>query len=75
MRLNGMRNAPGLYCRIYYAQGRLTSGPDTPHEDKLCAAAEHATEAFGEPDILVNCAGLNLRPELGDLSEDVVRVS
>lgn len=28
-------------------------------------------EAFGEPDILVNCAGINLRPPMGELGEDV----
>ena len=32
-------------------------------------AAAAATAAFGEPDILVNCAGVNLRPALGSLSE------
>ncbi|MDW8807620.1 SDR family oxidoreductase [Streptomyces scabiei] len=35
------------------------------------AAAELAVEAFGEPDILVNSAGVNLRPPLGELGEDV----
>ena len=35
------------------------------------AAAEGAAEAFGEPDILVNCAGVNLRPPMGELGEDV----
>ncbi|WP_228989042.1 SDR family NAD(P)-dependent oxidoreductase [Streptomyces sp. DH8] len=34
-------------------------------------AAEGAVAAFGEPDILVNCAGVNLRPPMGDLGEDV----
>jgi NAD(P)-dependent dehydrogenase (short-subunit alcohol dehydrogenase family) len=31
-------------------------------------AADDAQAAFGPPDILVNCAGLNLRPPLGELS-------
>ncbi|MFI2211073.1 SDR family NAD(P)-dependent oxidoreductase [Streptomyces sp. NPDC020141] len=35
------------------------------------AAAEEATAAFGEPDILVNCAGINLRPPMNELSEAV----
>lgn len=35
------------------------------------AAAEQAAEAFGEPDILVNSAGVNLRPPMGELGEDV----
>ena len=30
--------------------------------------ASRAAEVFGEPDILVNCAGVNLRPPLGSLS-------
>ncbi|MFI9724089.1 SDR family NAD(P)-dependent oxidoreductase [Streptomyces sp. NPDC052396] len=34
-------------------------------------AAERAVEAFGEPDILVNCAGINLRPPMSELGEDV----
>jgi NAD(P)-dependent dehydrogenase (short-subunit alcohol dehydrogenase family) len=35
------------------------------------AAAEEAAEAFGEPDILVNSAGVNLRPPMGELGEEV----
>ncbi|MEU5609795.1 SDR family NAD(P)-dependent oxidoreductase [Streptomyces sparsogenes] len=35
------------------------------------AAAEEAVAAFGEPDILVNSAGINLRPPLGELGDDV----
>jgi gluconate 5-dehydrogenase len=35
------------------------------------AVAEEAAEVFGEPDILVNSAGINLRPPLGELGEDV----
>jgi gluconate 5-dehydrogenase len=31
-------------------------------------AAQQAAEAFGEPDILVNCAGVNLRPPLEQLT-------
>jgi NAD(P)-dependent dehydrogenase (short-subunit alcohol dehydrogenase family) len=31
-------------------------------------AADEAEEAFGPPDILVNCAGINLRPPLPELS-------
>ena len=33
-------------------------------------AAKAAAEAFGEPDILVNCAGINLRPPLAELTAD-----
>ncbi|NEB84543.1 SDR family oxidoreductase [Streptomyces anulatus] len=35
------------------------------------AGAEGAAQAFGEPDILVNCAGINLRPPMAELGEDV----
>lgn len=34
-------------------------------------AAEEAAATFGEPDILVNCAGVNLRPPMSELDEDV----
>jgi NAD(P)-dependent dehydrogenase (short-subunit alcohol dehydrogenase family) len=33
-------------------------------------SASAAAAAFGEPDILVNCAGVNLRPELPSLTEE-----
>jgi gluconate 5-dehydrogenase len=35
----------------------------------LPAAASSACAHFGEPDILVNCAGINLRPPLAELPE------
>ncbi|MEU1486944.1 SDR family oxidoreductase [Streptomyces sp. NPDC005752] len=35
------------------------------------AAGDGAVAAFGEPDILVNCAGVNLRPPMSELDEDV----
>jgi gluconate 5-dehydrogenase len=34
-------------------------------------AAEEAAAVFGEPDILVNCAGVNLRPPMGELDAEV----
>ncbi|GCD94846.1 SDR family NAD(P)-dependent oxidoreductase [Embleya hyalina] len=34
-------------------------------------AADAAAEIFGEPDILVNSAGINLRPPMGDIDDDV----
>lgn len=34
----------------------------------IARAADAATEPFGEPDILVNAAGVNIRPPLGELS-------
>ncbi|GCD40933.1 SDR family NAD(P)-dependent oxidoreductase [Streptomyces paromomycinus] len=34
-------------------------------------AADRAAGVFGEPDILVNCAGVNLRPPMGELDDAV----
>ncbi|WP_228974833.1 SDR family NAD(P)-dependent oxidoreductase [Streptomyces sp. DH12] len=44
---------------------------DLATRDGVRAAADGAVAAFGEPDILVNCAAVNLRPPLGQLGEDV----
>jgi NAD(P)-dependent dehydrogenase (short-subunit alcohol dehydrogenase family) len=33
-------------------------------------AADEAAEPYGEPDILVNCAGINLRPPLADTTDE-----
>jgi NAD(P)-dependent dehydrogenase (short-subunit alcohol dehydrogenase family) len=52
-------------CRAAWVSADLST------RDGVGAAAEDAAEAFGEPDILVNCAGVNLRPPMGELSEDV----
>jgi NAD(P)-dependent dehydrogenase (short-subunit alcohol dehydrogenase family) len=41
---------------------------DLASRDEVARAADSAAEGFGEPDILVNCAGVNLRPPLGSLS-------
>jgi NAD(P)-dependent dehydrogenase (short-subunit alcohol dehydrogenase family) len=37
---------------------------------ELCRAADEAQDAFGRPDILVNCAGVNIRPPLGQLTTE-----
>lgn len=52
-------------CRAAWVSGDLGT------RDGVRAAAEAAAEVFGEPDILVNCAGINLRPPMGELSEEV----
>jgi len=44
---------------------------DLGTRDGVRAAAEQAVEAFGEPDILVNSAGVNLRPPMGEISDEV----
>ncbi|MER6418397.1 SDR family oxidoreductase [Streptomyces sp. NPDC001137] len=46
-------------------------GADLGSRDGVRAAAEQAAGVFGEPDILVNSAGINLRPPMGELGEDV----
>ncbi|MEU2587883.1 SDR family oxidoreductase [Streptomyces avermitilis] len=44
---------------------------DLGARDGVRVAAEAAAEVFGEPDILVNGAGVNLRPPMGELGEEV----
>ncbi|UXX91633.1 SDR family oxidoreductase [Streptomyces sp. AD2-2] len=52
-------------CRAAWVSGDLGT------RDGVRAAADAVVEVFGEPDILVNSAGVNLRPPLGELGEDV----
>ncbi|WP_328869000.1 SDR family oxidoreductase [Streptomyces sp. NBC_00287] len=44
---------------------------DLGTRDGVRAGAEAAAAVFGEPDILVNSAGINLRPPMAELDEDV----
>ncbi|MFF0034393.1 SDR family NAD(P)-dependent oxidoreductase [Streptomyces avermitilis] len=44
---------------------------DLGARDGVRVAADAAAEVFGEPDILVNGAGVNLRPPMGELGEEV----
>jgi gluconate 5-dehydrogenase len=43
---------------------------DLADRAQVARAAEEAQAAYGPPDILVNCAGLNIRPPLGELTID-----
>lgn len=43
---------------------------DLSDRDAVRAAADRAADCFGEPDVLVNSAGVNLRPPMEDLSEE-----
>ncbi len=52
-------------CRADWVSADLSS------RDGVRAAADAATKPFGEPDILVNSAGINLRPPLAELGDDV----
>jgi gluconate 5-dehydrogenase len=44
---------------------------DLAGREGVRAAAEEAAGVFGEPDILVNCAGVNLRPPMDELDTEV----
>jgi NAD(P)-dependent dehydrogenase (short-subunit alcohol dehydrogenase family) len=52
-------------CRADWVSADLSS------RDGVRTAAEVATQPFGEPDIVVNSAGINLRPPLGELADDI----
>ncbi|MEU2465127.1 SDR family oxidoreductase [[Kitasatospora] papulosa] len=52
-------------CRAAWVSADLAT-PEGVRE-----AGEESVAAFGEPDILVNCAGVNLRPPMSELGEDV----
>ncbi|MEU7722062.1 SDR family NAD(P)-dependent oxidoreductase [Streptomyces tibetensis] len=54
-----------LGCRVAWV------GADLSTREGVRTAAERAVEVFGEPDILVNSAGINLRPPMDELGEDV----
>lgn len=42
---------------------------DLSTRDDIRAAADAAAQPFGEPDILVNSAGINIRPSFADITE------
>ncbi|MFD6533364.1 SDR family NAD(P)-dependent oxidoreductase [Streptomyces sp. NPDC060184] len=44
---------------------------DLATTDGVRQAADAVVARAGEPDIVVNCAGINLRPPMGELDEDV----
>ncbi|MFJ3948267.1 SDR family NAD(P)-dependent oxidoreductase [Streptomyces griseoaurantiacus] len=52
-------------CRADWVSADLTD------REGVRAAAEEAAGVFGEPDILVNCAGVNLRPPMNELDTEV----
>lgn len=52
-------------CRAAWVSGDLST------RDGVRTAAEAAVGRFGEPDILVNSAGINLRPPMAELTDDV----
>ncbi|MCQ1578480.1 SDR family NAD(P)-dependent oxidoreductase [Streptomyces parvus] len=55
----------GEGCRASWVSADLST------VEGVRVGAEEAAAAFGEPDILVNCAGINLRPPMNELGEDV----
>lgn len=52
-------------CRAAWVSADLST------RDGVHAAAEQAAGVFGEPDILVNSAGINLRPPMSELGDEV----
>ncbi|MFE2376420.1 SDR family NAD(P)-dependent oxidoreductase [Streptomyces sp. NPDC059398] len=52
-------------CRAAWVSADLST------REGVRTAAGKAVEAFGEPDILVNSAGVNLRPPMGELTDEV----
>ncbi|WP_406168538.1 SDR family oxidoreductase [Streptomyces canus] len=52
-------------CRVGWVSGDLST------REGVRTAAEEAAGVFGEPDILVNSAGINLRPPMTELTDDV----
>ncbi|MEV5985846.1 SDR family oxidoreductase [Streptomyces sp. NPDC052051] len=51
-------------CQAAWVSGDLST------RDGVRAAADEAAAVFGEPDILVNSAGINLRPPMGELTDE-----
>jgi NAD(P)-dependent dehydrogenase (short-subunit alcohol dehydrogenase family) len=60
-------SAAGALCAAGGQAGWVSA--DLASRSALERAASEAAGVFGPPDILVNCAGVNLRPPLGSLSE------
>lgn len=54
-----------MECRAAWVSADLST------RDGVRAAAEQASAVFGEPDILVNSAGINLRPPMGEIGDSV----
>ncbi|MFF4603449.1 SDR family NAD(P)-dependent oxidoreductase [Streptomyces sp. NPDC001339] len=52
-------------CRAAWVSADLST------REGVRGAAKDATQVFGEPDILVNSAGINLRPPMDELGEEV----
>ena len=57
----------GRRCAACGAKAAWVSA-DLAERAEVARAADEAAAAFGPPDILVNCAGINLRPPLGSLT-------
>lgn len=52
-------------CRVGWVSADLST------TDGVRQAVDAVVARSGEPDIVVNCAGINLRPPMGELDEDV----
>jgi gluconate 5-dehydrogenase len=58
-----VRELESYGCRAAWVSADLSS------REAVRKAAVEVVRPFGEPDILVNCAGINLRPPMGELTE------
>ena len=68
----GAERIDGVVAEIQAAGGRAAGVVgDLSTREGIHAAADAATEPFGEPDILVNSAGINLRPPFDEIELDV----
>lgn len=61
---DAVRELTDAGCRAAGVVGDLST------RDGIRAAAESAVEPFGGPDILVNSAGINIRPPFAEITED-----
>jgi NAD(P)-dependent dehydrogenase (short-subunit alcohol dehydrogenase family) len=53
-----------------YGTGHLGFGADITKKDEVEACVEQITAAMGSIDVLVNCAGMNIREDILDITED-----
>jgi gluconate 5-dehydrogenase len=66
-----MARDPGRLAAVAEKIGAHAVPVDLSERDGLRRAADAAVERAGEPDILVNAAGINPRPHMNDLTLDV----
>lgn len=53
-----------------YGSGHLAFGADITRKEQVEACVEQIAAGFGTIDVLVNCAGMNIREEILDITEE-----